>query len=424
MSHACKAAAPSGRYARPMATNGGTQFPDEIMDASRRFAFEIGQGPARVCDVGATNFKAFREVDLRPGPLTAIVGANAAGKSSLVDIFRFISDSLRLSLYTALERRGGVQAVRHSSPTRPRNCKIWIELAFADDFRGFYTFRVRSEAGGHYSVPEEICTLKIGDTLIASLTLKNGSVTERVSPFFGDPFPGLDTGAVEPTALGLPVFGTFPELAPLLRHLRALRTYSIVPQQLREWQDPDEGVELLPDGSNAASVLRNLADDDRRELMEMLAYVVPGILAVNAIHHGNKLTLRFTQRAREGKRNQFEALQMSDGTLRLLGILLALYQPRTPGFLAIEEPEATIHVAALQALIEVFQARSDRTQIVLTTHSADILDSIDVDAIHLVTASDGNARLAPVSRESRQAIQTALFTPGELLRSGALEPEH
>jgi len=113
---------------------------------------------------------------------------------------------------------------------------------------------------------------------------------------------------------------------------------------------------------------------------------------------------------------------MSDGTLRLLGLLLALYQRDTPGFLAIEEPEATIHVAALQALIEIFKARSDSSQIVLTTHSADILDSIDPDAIYLVTAEGGHSTLAGLAESTKHAVQEALFLPGELLRSGALEP--
>jgi predicted ATPase len=403
--------------------NASNRSAAELLD---EFVFSEGK-TARICDVGATNFRAFREVGLHPGDVTAIVGPNAAGKSSFVDIFRFISDSLNLSLYTALERRGGVQAVRHSSPTRPRNFKIWVKLQFESDIQGFYMFRVRSEAAGSYSVPEEECTLSHRGTVAARLALKDGKVTDRRSPFYdrikvyGDGIAPMPS--VERSALGLPVLGVVPELSPILNILRDLRTYSIVPDKLREWQEPDEGHQLAADGSNAASVLRNLGGRERRELMEMMNFVVPGITAVEAIHHGNRLTLRFKQEAAGGKRNQFEALQMSDGTLRLLGILLALFQPSSPEFLAIEEPEATIHVAALQALMEILKSRAHHTQIILTTHSADILDAIDIDSINLVTASEGHSRLAPVSQESRRAVYEALFTPGELLRSGALEPE-
>ncbi len=386
-----------------------------------RFLTDAGRGPVRVCGVGATNFRAFREVTFQPHPLTAIVGANAAGKSSVIDLFRFVSDSLRLSLYTALERRGGLRAVRHTSPTRPRNCRIWIELEYPSEYRALYSFRIRSGPEGSYTVAEEECRLTQRGEVIARLALKDGRVTDLRSIMqFATP---SREGAlrIDSAALGLPLFGVL-ELSPVLDTLRDLRVYSIVPDKLRELQDPDEGVELLSDGSNAASVLRHLDPSDRTDLVEMLGHVVPGIDDVKVVGHGNKLTLEFKQRA-GNSRNTFEALQMSDGTLRLLGILLALYQRDTPGFLAIEEPEATIHVAALQALMEVFEARSDMSQIVLTTHSSEILDSIDPDSIYLVTAADGHSTLSTLAESSKRAVQEALFSPGELLRSGALEPE-
>jgi len=390
-------------------------------DRAMRFATQVGRGPVRVCGVGATNFRAFREVTFRPHPLTAIVGANAAGKTSVIDLFRFVSDSLRLSLYTALERRGGLKAVRHTSPTRPRNCKIWIELEYPAGFVARYSFRIRSGAEGSYSVAEEECRLTEGPEQVARLALKDGRVTDLRS-IMRLGFSRGDNGLrIEQGALGLPLFGTL-ELSPVLDTLRGLRVYSIVPDKLRELQDPDEGLELLPDGSNAASVLRHLDPSDRDDLVEMLGHVVPGVVDVRVVGHGNKLTLEFKQRAARG-RNTFEALQMSDGTLRLLGILLALYQRDTPGFLAIEEPEATIHVAALQALMDVFRARSDMSQIVVTTHSSEILDAIDPESIYLVTAEDGYSKLSTLAESSKLAVQEALFSPGELLRSGALEPQ-
>jgi predicted ATPase len=383
------------------------------------FVSEAGSGPVRVSGIGGENFRSFRHVTLRPGSFTAIVGANAAGKSSVIDLFRFISESLRLSLYTALERRGGLRAVRHSAPTRPRNFSVWIELEYTQSFRARYSFRIRSGAKGSYSVAEEECSLSHEGETVARLVLREGKIVQNQSSVVRA--NEVSKARLESTALALPLYAVF-ELSPVLRTLRDLRLYSIVPDKLRELQDPDEGRELLADGSNAASVLRHLEPSDRSELVEMLGHVVPGIEDVRVVGHGNKLTLEFKQRAGDG-RNTFEALQMSDGTLRLLGLLLALYQRDTPGFLAIEEPEATIHVAALQALVDIFKARADRTQIVITTHSADILDSIDPEAIYLVSAQDGYSSLGQLSPANRQVVQEALFLPGELLRSGALESE-
>lgn len=396
--------------------------PDRRERLAMEFAVRADRQSARVCSVEATNFRAFRELTFRPGPLTAVVGANAAGKSSVIDVFRFVSDSLRLSLYTALERRGGVRAVRHSSPTRPRNFSICVELEYEQGFRAWYSFRIRSGAKGSYSVAEEVCEVTHEGELLARMALKDGRLVDHRSSTGFSLFRSANAPRVEPTALGLPLLGTL-DLAPVVTTLRDLRLYSIVPDKLRELQDPDEGLELLSDGSNATSVLRHLEPSDRAQLVEMLGYVVPGVEDVRVVGHGNKLTLEFKQRAGDA-RNTFEALQMSDGTLRLLGLLLALYQRSTPAFLAIEEPEATIHVAALEALIEVFKARSGMSQIVLTTHSAEILDSLDPDSIYLVVAAaDGHSQLSALADSTKRAVQEALFSPGELLRSGALEPD-
>lgn len=397
----------------------------EPRDLAMAFATTPHRGAARVCKVGATNFRAFRKIEFQPGRLAAIVGPNASGKTTVLDIFRFLSDSLRFGLHTALERRGGIQAVRHISPTRPRNCSVWIELEYDDGYTASYKFQLSAEAGGGYRVAAESCSLHHYHTLLARLTLKEGQVTDQKSSLFGPSFiPQNASIGIEHTALALPVLGLIPELSPVINTIRDLRTYAIIPDKLRDLQDPDEGSELAPDGSNAASVLRHLDGAARQELMEMLAFVVPGVLSVADVSHGNKLTLTFTQRAANSKKNTFEALQMSDGTLRLLGILLAVYQADRPGFIAIEEPEATIHVAALDALIQVLKARADKTQILLTTHSPEVLDAIDVDSIYLVVSRPGYSELVSISESSRRAVHDALFTPGELMRSGALETAH
>lgn len=370
-----------------------------------------------VAEVSAANFRAFRELRLKPGRITALVGPNAAGKSSIIDLFRFVSDAVNLSLYTAFERRGGLRAVRHTAPGgRPRNVGVEIKLDFGDGFSGSYQFRTDAKAGKTYAVGQEACQSSYNGAVIDELVVKKGRVTASGNAAIFRPTPVPE---VDEMTLALPLYGGAPGLSPVLSALRDLRAYSIVPDRLRELQDPDEGTRLLFDGRNAASVLRHLHPDDRAELIEMLAHVVPGIVGVRSVQRGNKLTLEFTQHTERGD-NRFEALQMSDGTLRLLGLLLAMYQRDTPRFMAIEEPEATIHVAALQALMEVFKARSDDTQILLTTHSAEILDSVDIDDVYLVEAEDGYSRIGAVAEGSLAAVGQALFSPGELLRSGEL----
>lgn len=380
------------------------------------FALWSRRDTARLIRFGATNYRSFREFDLDVGSLTVLAGPNGAGKSSVVDVARFISDALTLSLYTALERRGGVKSVRHRSPTRPRNISVYAELAFNDGYSAIYRIKLQSTAGGDYAVAEEVCETLHGPTLVHRLKVKNGQILETPG---GAEWAPVHPDTLDSRSLALPIFGGLPHLIPILEFLREMRAYSIVPDKLRELQDPDEGSRLEADGSNAGSVLRQLKPSSKRELVEMLSYVVPGVTGVKSVSRGNKLTMQFNQLG-GGQSTSFDALQVSDGTLRLLGLLLALYQRDEPGFLAIEEPESTIHVAALQSLVEVFRARSQHTQILLTTHSSEILDSLRLDELHLVTRENGISTLDHVSGDARIAIEKALFSPGELLRTGAL----
>ena len=102
--------------------------------------------------------------------------------------------------------------------------------------------------------------------------------------------------------------------------------------------------------------------------------------------------------------------------------LLSIAQPSRPGFLVIEEPEIAIHLGAPQSLIEILQTDSEAMQIVLTTHSADIVDALSVDALRVVWNDGETSHVAPVSEHTRDVLRSGLITPGALLRADALDP--
>src|SRR5262249_7537470 len=118
-----------------------------------------------------------------------------------------------------------------------------------------------------------------------------------------------------------------------------------------------------------------------------------------------------------------EASSMSDGTLRALGLLAAVYQRSAPSLIAIEEPEATIHPGALGVILDVLRVASRRTQLIVTTHSPDVLDAdwLEDRHIRIVTWQDGATRVTPLSSGSREALQEHLMSAGALLRSRARE---
>ena len=157
-------------------------------------------------------------------------------------------------------------------------------------------------------------------------------------------------------------------------------------------------------------------------IRQLLQSVVPGTVEVRPKRHGNKLTLEFTQDGLGAEPVKFEAFSMSDGTLRVLGLILAVLQRPAPPVLVIEEPEASMHPGALGSILDVLQLASESMQVVVTTHSPDILDAKWIEDRHLriLSSERGSTRVARVSQAVQVALEKHLMGAGELLRSNAL----
>ena len=113
--------------------------------------------------------------------------------------------------------------------------------------------------------------------------------------------------------------------------------------------------------------------------------------------------------------------QESDGTIRMLGILAALYQEPAQPFLSIEEPEANIHPGALAVLASALDEASLRSQILLTTHSPDMLNHLPAESFLVVEKVGDTTHVGPLDAGQRDSVRKRLFTPGELLRMEGLQ---
>lgn len=133
-------------------------------------------------------------------------------------------------------------------------------------------------------------------------------------------------------------------------------------------------------------------------------------------------TAEFEHRLENANR-WFSAGQESDGTLRLAGILTALLQRPVPPLVGIEEPELTINPGLLPLLYDYIRATSESCQVVLTTHSPDLLDLLDINQVRVVERLGGATVVGTVSKHQRSLIRQALLSPGGLMRAGGLKPE-
>lgn len=354
---------------------------------------------------------------------TIFVGRNGSGKSNLVSVFSFLAEAMAAPLQAVFDRAGGISAVAHRSPgpSHPPNFGVRVDFGAVNGRTrgGFYAFEVRAQPNYGFAVVREQCSI-VGERGVRSWF-------DRVGSEFTSNVGGMRP-SIDPASLSLPLVGGEATFAPVLRTLAAMRVYAIEPGKLREMQDPDSGTSLKSDGSNVTSVLKEIerqSEGDFQRISDILATIVPNTTRVDVKRHGKRiLSLEFTQEWGKKKRLKFEGFSMSDGTLRAIGLLAAVFQRPAPSLIAIEEPEATIHPGALESILDLLHSASRHMQVVMTTHSPDLLDAKWITDRHLrlVEWTEGATRIAPVSDATRQALQGHLMGAGELLRANALEP--
>jgi len=245
---------------------------------------------------------------------------------------------------------------------------------------------------------------------------------------FVTPIPGIQP-KLAPNRLALFAASAVEPFRVVFEFLTDMHVYSIAPPRLREYQESDSGDVLKRDGSNAAAVLKRLEDAEDKIAFErvqgLLSEAVSGIVGIEHVAVGQKGTIGFRQDIGAESAWTFEALNMSDGTLRLLGLLLAVYQDNRSPLIAIEEPESSVHPAITELIVQVLVDAARERQILITTHSPDLLDSEDLrdDQIRVVSCEHNRTTIAPLSEFGREAVRDGLYSAGELLRLNELNPD-
>jgi predicted ATPase len=369
------------------------------------------------------NYRSIAACDVALGPLVFLVGRNGSGKSNFLDSLRFVADGLRRSLDHALRDRGGIQEVRRRSGGHPTHFGARLDFQLPNGTFGHYSFRIGALSQGGYEVQQEEAWV-LGPTAFDRhyFKVRSGEVTASG----GAPLP-----VAAPDRFYLVSASGLPPFRPLYDALTHMGFYNFNPDRIRDLQAPDPGELLARDGGNLAGVLARLERDDpaaKQRVEEYLGVVVPGLVGVGARDVGPREIVEFRQRV-PGAHSpwRFPASSMSDGTLRTLGVLVAIAQGDANGaapLVGIEEPEAALHPAAVGALLEALLEASSRSQVLVTSHSPDLLDSPEIpdDSVLGVEARDGVSTVGPLTSAARSLLRDGLYTAGELLRLDQLPP--
>lgn len=368
--------------------------------------------------VVVSNFRSLGEgIVFRPGRLTALVGPNESGKSNLADVFPFVADALRAGLDEAIADRKGIQAVRRWGAGRVLDVGIHLDV---EDQRvtGSYEFVIGSRGSEGYWVKHEAARVTAAGAEVSYLVADGAW---REGP------PGL-LPKVDRERLALPVVAADERFGPLEAALRSMVVYAIFPDTLREPQEPNPRRPLDEHGANWASVLRGLVGTpSASEFKAALGRLAGDIADVRVQEVGGYLVAEFLHVRGQGRPERqgvwFPAVQESDGTLRVAGILTALLQEPSLALVGVEEPELTVYPHAIPMLFDYLREASYRSQVLVTTHSPELLALLDPDDVWVVERREGVTSVGPVETSQREAVRRGVVSLEDVLRMEGLRQE-
>lgn len=212
--------------------------------------------------------------------------------------------------------------------------------------------------------------------------------------------------------------------------------HNLNPESMKYPQRPEPGDLLSHDGRNLASVVKQLQSTSPKSLERVTEYLRAIGVPLKRISHklaGPLETIEVAQEVTvpEGVRNSnFDAIALSDGTIRALGILVSLVSATAaelggPSLIGIEEPETALHPAASGALMDALIEGANDTQLIITCHSPDLLDHelVTAEMIRPVLLDNGRTVVGKLSPARERLLKAHLSTAGELLRLDQLEPD-
>lgn len=378
-----------------------------------------------------SNFKSFKDLDVQLGKFNVFVGANASGKSNFIQIFKFLRDLKNHDLINAISMQGGIEYLRNINIDQSED--LSLEVTTDDLFISFlpetninekigietyeiiYKIAIKfKNEGAVLKKIEETITQKCNfiklDEINSSykkrfdkkeilgkgeiswsslngkkkvnLTLPNEvKIKEEdiIPPFFREHFLRNEKFPINLLQywllFNLPIFNNFS-------------IYDIDPKLPKKATPITGKADLEEDGSNLAIVLKNILEneDNKRKLSNLVRDVLPFVEDMSV----EKLTdrsLLFKLREIYSKNQYLPASFLSDGTIYITALIIALYFDRKP-IIIIEEPERNIHPYLISRLVNMMKEVSEEKQIIITTHNPEVIKHAGLQNIYLVSRNE------------------------------------
>ena len=377
-------------------------------------------------------------------PMTAVIGKNGVGKSSLFDAFGFLADCLKLGVEEACDSRGrgGIERVRSQGSDAPVEFEIYYreeprarpityELAIDQDEFGrpcVSRERLRQRRKGQkYGRPFSFLIMNDGEGVAWKEEAQGRQIAEgkdvlrELIKWLWQTEESTETEIIElqdKRKLGIATLGALkqhPRISSFRQFIEGWYLSYFTPDAARSLPLAGPQRHLNIHGDNLGNVVQFMQREHLERFNQILSQIaekVPGIDRIDTERSPDgRLLLRFNDK---GFDDPFYAQQMSDGTLKVFAYLLMLYDPFPPPFICIEEPENGLYHKLLEVLASEFRThatgRRNAPQIFVTTHQPYFVDALEPDETWVLEKQpDG---FSTIRRASDDEIVKAMVEEG------------
>lgn len=319
------------------------------------------------------NFKSLGNVNLNFKNLTIIVGANSSGKSCCLESLNLLKTLVKVgkappSWYLEDDIRIGEES-----------SGISLEVFISDSKDASYSINLALQGNLDESFIIASENLIISKTKVITILNGKGEVRDENNrgkqPYQSTP----DTVALSSTGS----FGVKPVTKNVADFIKQWEFYDLNPDFIKSYETKgfkngtsDNPVRLDSFGRQLQGLLQHWATDSNDQLFKEVSGEIRQCLNIDLISGDHKGKQVIKIKEQNGLEIPFSNL--SDGTLRMIGYCSLLYSPDIPSLIAIEEPERNLHPGILQDLASILKRLSQKTQVVITTHSSQLLDCFDI----------------------------------------------